>query len=185
MNSEHLKDNRRHNIITASRAWGAIYERKKLWRQLTFREPPFEGNEMTAYGSAHEHIALSRFELEQSEICESGNKLVVHDSLPFGASPDAYLRGLPVEIKCPFTQQIYDGIPERYWFQMQLQMCCTKTDACYFFVWTPNETHTELVNYDKDFIEWYTPYALEFMECLQQDKEPKRWSRKPKYIKEK
>jgi len=43
----HLTDNRRHNIITASNAWSAVYERQKLWRQMTLREAPFEGNEMT------------------------------------------------------------------------------------------------------------------------------------------
>ena len=43
MNS-HLKDNRRHNIITASQAWGAVYERQKLWKEKTFREKPFAGN---------------------------------------------------------------------------------------------------------------------------------------------
>ena len=45
----HLKDNRRHNIVTASAAWGAIYERKKLWRQKTLREAPFKGNIMTEW----------------------------------------------------------------------------------------------------------------------------------------
>ena len=30
---KHLSDNRRHNIITASNAYAAIHDRKKLWRQ--------------------------------------------------------------------------------------------------------------------------------------------------------
>ena len=54
MTSEHLKDNRRHNIITASQAWGAVYERQKLWKEKTFREPPFSGNIMTQYGNDNE-----------------------------------------------------------------------------------------------------------------------------------
>ena len=91
MTSEHLKDNRRHNIITASQIWSSLYERQKLWREKTLREPPFEGNDATQYGNDHEHIALSAFELHMDDICQSGNRLIVHDSLPFGASPDAFL----------------------------------------------------------------------------------------------
>ena len=60
----HLKDNRRHNVITASNAYAAVYERQKLWRQMTLREPPFAGNEMTEYGVIHEPIALSALEKE-------------------------------------------------------------------------------------------------------------------------
>lgn len=60
--SQHLLDNRRHNVITASIAWSAVYERQKLWRQMTLREPPFDGNDMTEYGNTHEHIALSALE---------------------------------------------------------------------------------------------------------------------------
>ena len=181
MTSEHLKDNRRHNIITASQIWSSLYERQKLWREKTLREPPFEGNDATQYGTDHEHIALSAFELHMDDICHSGNRLVVHDDLPFGASPDAYLNGIPVEIKCPYNQEIYDGIPERYWMQMQLQCFVTNSIACHFVVWTPNKMHTELVQYDKEFIDWYIPYGLEMIQYIKDDKEPPRWKRKPKY----
>ena len=64
----HLSDSRRHNVITASIAWSAVYERQKLWRQMTLREPPFEGNDMTEYGNIHESIALSALEKEFDDI---------------------------------------------------------------------------------------------------------------------
>ena len=64
MTSEHLKDNRRHNIVTASQAWAAVYERQKLWREKTFRAEPFAGNEMTEYGNLHEPVALAAFDEE-------------------------------------------------------------------------------------------------------------------------
>ena len=177
--NEHLKDNRRHNIITASQAWGAVYERQKLWREKTFREKPFEGNEMTQWGNDHEEIALRDFERYMNDICENGNKLIVHSDLPIGASADAFLNGIPVEIKCPFTQKIYPTIPDRYYVQMQIQMFVSKTAAAHFVVWTPEDLHTELVQYDKEFIEWYIPKAQEFLSYVSDDKEPPRYKRKP------
>ena len=97
MNS-HLKDNRRHNIITASQAWSAVYERQKLWREKTFREKPFSGNIMTQWGNDHEEVALRAFERHMNDICENGNKLIVNPDYPtIGASADAFLNGIPVE----------------------------------------------------------------------------------------
>ncbi len=185
MTSEHLKDNRRHNIITASQAWGAVYERQKLWREKTFREKPFSGNIMTAYGLANEENALRAFEKNMNDICENGNKLLVHPDLPIGASADAILNGIPVEIKCPFSQKIYPTIPDRYWVQMQIQMLVAQANgyknavAAHFVVWTPEELHTELVQYDQEFIDWYIPKAKEFLDYVAEDKEPPRYKRKP------
>lgn len=183
----HLKDNRRHNIVTASAAWGAIYERKKLWREKTLRQAPFSGNIMTEWGNDNEEVALQAFEKYMNDICENGNKLLVHPDLPLGASSDGFLNGVPIEIKCPFTQRIYPEIPERYYFQMQIQMCVALANgyknavAARFVVWTPNEFHTELVQYDPEFIEWYIPFAKEFIDYVSSDQEPPRWSRKPVY----
>ena len=179
MTSEHLKDNRRHNIITASQAWGAVYERQKLFREKTFREKPFSGNIMTAYGLANEETALRAFERHMNDICENGNKLIVHPDLPIGASADAFLNDIPVEIKCPFTQKIYPTIPDRFWVQMQIQMFVSKAVAAHFVVWTPEELHTELVQYDQEFIDWYIPKAQEFLSYVADDKEPPRYKRKP------
>ena len=188
MTSEHLKDNRRHNIVTASQAWAAVYERQKLWREKTFRAEPFAGNEMTEYGNLHEPIALAAFEEEMNEICESGNQLVVHPDRPLGASPDGYItvngERSVVELKSPFTQKIYPEIPERYWFQMQVQMFCTGLQSAWFYVWTPFETHKEKVFYDEEFMDWYLPKVEEFIQFVNDDVEPPRYSRKPKYTKE-
>ena len=57
----HLKNNARHNRITASNAWAAVYERQRLWRDMTFRSPPFEGNEATEWGVTNESVALSQW----------------------------------------------------------------------------------------------------------------------------
>lgn len=180
----HLSDNRRHNVITASNAWSAVYERQKLWRQMTLREPPFEGNDMTEYGNIHEPIALSALEKEFDDIVEPGNKFVLHDKLPFGASPDGYYQGNVIEIKCPYTQVVYPEIPERYYFQMQMQMEVCKMPHAYFYIWTPTETKIQVVDRSKAWLEWYTPLALEFMKYVEDDIEPKRWTKKPIFDKE-
>ena len=187
MTSEHLKDNRRHNIVTASQAWSAVYDRKKLWREKTFREKPFSGNIMTDWGNANEEKALQGFEVYMNDICESSNKLLVHPNLPVGATSDAFLNGAVVEVKCPFSQKIYPTIPDRYWVQMQIQMLVAQSNGyknsvvAHFVVWTPDDFHTELVQYDQEFIDWYIPKAQEFIGYVQDDKEPPRYKRKPEF----
>ena len=180
----HLLDNRRHNIVTASNAWASVNERQKLWRQMTMREPPFEGNEATAWGNLHERDALSAFEKEMGDFCMPGNKLIVHDSLPMGASADAYFKDDPVELKCPFSMSFYDGIPDRYYYQVQMQIHCTGRDQGWFSVWTPNGITIELIKKDNKWLDWYKPLLLEFMEFVETDVEPTRWKRKPIYTKE-
>ena len=183
--SSHLKNKKlRNSIVTASQAWSAVYERQKLWREKTGRSEPFEGNEMTEWGNAKEKYALSSFEKEMNGICCAGNKLVVHPDKPIGASPDGYLGDIPVEIKCPFTQKIYPEIPERYWFQMQIQMYVVGSEACWFYIWTPEKTSKEMVFYDEAFINWFIPKAEEFVQFVRDDVEPPRYKRKPKYTKE-
>lgn len=179
----HLSNKKlRNSIVTASQAWSAVYERQKLYKEKLGLVEPFAGNQMTDYGNAMEHIALASFEDEMKGICRAGNKLIVHPSEPIGASPDGYLGDIPVEIKCPWTQKIYPEIPERYWFQMQIQMFVLQNvDACWFYVWTPNETHKEMVFLDKDFIAWYLPKAKEFLSCVENQEEPQRYKRKPIY----
>lgn len=175
----HLKDNRRHNIITASNAWSAVYERQKLWRQMTLREAPFEGNEMTEWGNLHEHLAICEFEKAMGEISETGNKLIVHPDLPLGASPDGFLNRLPIEVKCPYSQEFYGMIPDRYYFQTQLQMEVCNAARCYFVVWTPTGITIQIIERSKEWFDWYKPLALEFMKFVEDDVEPTRWKRKP------
>ena len=181
MISAHLRDPRRNKVITASNAWSAINDRKKLWREMTFRSPPFQGNVMTDWGNLNEPKAISEFEKKLDTIVESGDKFEVHDTLPFGATADFKLDGYVGECKCPYTQVIYPKIPERYFYQVQIQMLVNKSEGCHFVVWTPHELHHEVVKFDQGFIDWYLPYAKEFMSFLESDTEPTRWKKKPIY----
>lgn len=179
--NQHLEDSRRDTIITASQAWGAVYERQKLWREKTFRADPFMGNEATQWGNDHEQTALGVLEDVLNMPVQSGNVLHVHPTLPLGASPDGFLEeaNAVIEIKCPFSLKVYETIPERYYFQMQIQMLCCNKKQCLFFVWTPEEYRLSHVEYDQDFIDWYIPYAEEFIGYVRDDKEPVRWKKKP------
>ena len=104
--------------------------------------------------------------------------------MPFGASPDGYYQGNVVEIKCPYSQEIYKDIPERYYFQMQMQMEVCNMPQAYFYIWTPNETKLQIVDRSKAWLEWYTPLALEFIQYVEDDIEPKRRTKKPIFNKE-
>jgi hypothetical protein len=146
---------------------------------MTLREAPFAGNEMTEYGIDHEHLALCEFEKTMDKICENGNKLVVHPDLPLGASPDFFLDRLVGEIKCPFTQEFYGMIPDRYYFQVQLQMEVCNSPKCYFVVWTPKGITIQIIERSKEWFDWYKPLVLEFMKFVEDDVEPTRWKRKP------
>lgn len=199
----HLTDKKRTNkIITASVAWKAIYERVSLFNEMTGRAEKFQGNEMTQWGNDHEDIALksfinevnkakvsinSRLESVTKEKLVPSKKFLVHKSLPIGATPDAFLKSNPVEVKCPWTRLgegkggVYPVIPEKYYYQMQIQMSVTNRPLCWFYVWTPRQTKLELVSYDQSFMDWYMPFAKEFLESVANDTKPKRWSKKPVY----
>lgn len=70
---------------------------------------------------------------------------------------------------------------------MQIQMSVAQANGyknatkAHFVVWTPEELHTELVQYDQEFIDWFIPKAKEFLKYLSEDKEPPRYKRKPKF----
>jgi len=179
----HLADSRRDSIITASQAWAVINDRKKLWQEKTKRALPFQGNEATEYGNLFEPHALASFEDDHNCILQEGDQLYVHEELPIGASPDGIYteEKAVVECKCPFTQELYLGIPDRYQYQMQIQMFVTGFEKAYFYVWTPTEKSTEIVPYQPEFISWYIPLAKAFMEFVASDVEPPRWTKKPKW----
>ena len=181
MTYSHLKDPRRNTVITASVSYDAIYSRNPLWETWTGRRERFKGNQMTQWGNDHEDDAIAELEKFTNSFCVPSKKFLVHDSLPIGATPDGFIDGIPVEVKCPWTQKIYPTIPERYWFQMQLQMSVVKQKQCYFMIWTPQDFKVQMVDYDQDFIDWYIPYAKQFLECVANDTRPERWSKRPIY----
>jgi hypothetical protein len=91
----------------------------------------------TGWGIRFEPIVRSYLEEQwKCKIYESGR--LKHDTnLTLGASPDgiiieggAHRFGSLVEIKCPYSRKIGEGIPFKYWVQMQIQMEVTNLLDC-------------------------------------------------------
>jgi hypothetical protein len=62
-----------------------------------------------------------------------------HPTEHLGASPDGLIitegpkYGRLVEIKCPYSRKVGNGIPEDYWIQMQIQLEVTNLYECEYF----------------------------------------------------
>ena len=91
----------------------------------------------TGWGIRFEPIVRSYLEgVWNCKIYESGR--LKHDTNPrLGASPDGIIvegggvrYGRLVEIKCPYSRKIGEGIPFKYWVQMQIQMEVTGLMEC-------------------------------------------------------
>jgi putative phage-type endonuclease len=150
----HLTDFERAGRLTGSQCAAALglckyTTRQKLWRQITGREPRFEGNVYTQYGNDNEHRALSAFEARMGVILDKG-RFMPHPELKWlGASPDSLLDGFIVEVKCP--QTIHAECPLHYKIQMYVQMSCASCDYGWFGSWTPNALMVEKVEFDNDY----------------------------------
>lgn len=91
----------------------------------------------TGWGIRFEPVVRTYLEeLWNCKIYESGR--LKHDTQPcLGASPDGIIveggdhrYGRLVEIKCPYSRKIGEGIPFKYWVQMQIQMEVTNLFEC-------------------------------------------------------
>ena len=91
----------------------------------------------TGWGIRFEPVIRAYLESEwKCKIYESGR--LKHDTNPLlGASPDGIIvegggqrYGRLIEIKCPYSRKIGEGIPFKYWVQMQIQMEVTGLMEC-------------------------------------------------------
>jgi putative phage-type endonuclease len=162
----HLIDFDRAGRLTASQGAAAVgmdkfTGRAKLWRQITGREQKFEGNAYTQYGNDNEPVALSTFEAQMGVLLEAG-RFVAHPELEWlGASPDGFLDGGIVEVKCP--QTIHAECPEHYLIQMHVQMACCQCEYGWFASWTPDALMVQKVTFDRD---WWNDYLLPGMDLF-------------------
>jgi putative phage-type endonuclease len=171
----------REGRLTASvfaNAIGVGYDsRQKLWRQLTGREPRFEGNAATEWGKDNEIHAITAYEVATGDIVQSaGGKqgFVIsasHDWL--GCTPDGYVGSdIVVEAKCPASMQVYGKVPDHYMPQIQGQLFITGRKLGHFVCWTPEGFEVWEVPFDEEY--WHVCiFALsEFYSCWKSDLEP-------------
>jgi putative phage-type endonuclease len=171
----------REGRLTASvfaSAIGIGYDsRQKLWRQLTGREPRFEGNAATEWGKDNEIHAITAYEVATGDIVQSaGGKqgFVIsptHDWL--GCTPDGYVGSdIVVEAKCPASMQLYGKVPDHYMPQIQGQLFITGRKLGHFICWTPEGFEVWEVPFDEEY--WHVCiFALsEFYSCWKSDLEP-------------
>jgi len=90
----------------------------------------------TGWGIRFEPIVRNYLEKRwNSKIYEAG-RLKHNTNNHLGASPDGIIVesedrfGRLVEIKCPYSRKIGEGIPYKYWVQMQIQMEVTNLFEC-------------------------------------------------------
>jgi putative phage-type endonuclease len=156
----HLTHFDRAGRLTASQASAALglnpyMNRKELWRQITGKKPAFEGNAFTQYGNDCEAEALACFEARMGVLLEPG-RFVPHPAYEWlGASPDGFIEGIPVEVKCP--QKLHEKCPEHYLVQLHVQMNCCIEHEGWFGSWTPDAMMIERVEFD---YEWWNGLIL-------------------------
>ena len=150
--------------------------RQELWREMTGKVPPFEGNEMTDWGDLHEPDALHAYEVATGFLVEPAPFIPYSDFS--GCSPDGWVldgdvRGL-AEFKCPFSQRVHESIPDYYLAQVIGQLGITGAPWCDFVSWTPHETRIIRVDAQPKTWDRMEKELRAFWACVLTDKEPKR-----------
>lgn len=110
-----------------------------------FGENLFKDSIYTLHGKKFEEIATRLYRKEyNTKVIEFG--LLPHSRLNWiSASPDGITEdGIMLEIKCPYSRKIEDGIPPIwYWTQMMIQLEVADLNQCDFLECQINELESE------------------------------------------
>jgi len=118
---------KRAGKLTASNFANAIgigYDsRQKLWRQLTGREEPFQGNAATEWGVSHERDAIRQYQVVTGELVDTSGQsqeFFIHSVLDWlGCTPDGFAGQTVIEAKCLITicpnYRVRWQLPARAW----------------------------------------------------------------------
>lgn len=140
---------------------------REMVRQNFEAPAEFEGNEATAYGSAHENDAITAYEIHESVLVWGGQDFLIHPQHDWLASTPDGLVGLDgmVEVKCPPRAQYthIDQKPE-YCAQIRLQLECAGRDWCDFVVWRPTGIDISRVTRNPDWLTFVLPALRAFMD---------------------
>lgn len=128
---------------------------RAMVREYHGAEREFKGNVATDYGNMHEAGAIAEFEMEHDKEVTPTGFHPYKDWL--GASPDGFVDGDVIEVKCPYGKrdggEFKDLADQPHYFaQMQVEMLCTGARRCYFFQWSPHATKCEVVYPDENWV---------------------------------
>lgn len=149
--------------------------RQKLWREITGRETPEQGNANTAWGTENEPNAINWYEIESGNIVVPVG-FVLHPTHDFiGVSPDGFVGDDGgIECKCPVSK-MYDGIPDYYLPQVLGFIHVTNRKWCDFVCWTPNEAKIIRMSADAEKWQAWEAELVQFWnDFVLEDKEPPR-----------
>lgn len=85
---------------------------------------------------------------------------VTHPHLHWlGGSPDGLVDndGL-IEVKCPFKQEVYNGVPVHYYPQVNGLMEICDRNWCDFVVWTPDKLHITRLKRNSEAFNYFLPF---------------------------
>jgi len=124
------------------------------------------------WGIRFEPVIKQVFESKWNvKIVDSGRLIHPHDSR-LAASPDGLILegtdeqvGRLIEIKCPYSRKIGQGIPFEYWCQMQIQMEVTNVDECVYIEAKIISPHAKQQEYSKP----ENPFAEGFLWLLSKE----------------
>lgn len=150
--------------------------RQQLWRRTMGLET-FEGNPATQWGEENEANAVQSFVKHSMPppVIEMVGfvKHPTHDWL--GCSPDILINaGGLGEIKCPFSQQLYDEIPIYYMAQVQGQLEITNRHWAAFICWTPERMKVWRVERSTEYWDWLHLRLADFWTWVVAKIEPPR-----------
>ncbi len=174
------------SIFAAAAGQSRWKSRKALFKELTGRSPPFTGNMRTRWGNTWEPWAIRNYEaITGRGVTPQG--FVLYPKWPWlGASPDGLVgeRGM-AEIKCPWSRQPYDSVPDYYMPQLQGQMAIAErewNDFVSFGVDTEGDEvvgHVRIwrVHFSESYWAQLEPELRTFVEYWVTDQEPPRYGR--------
>lgn len=153
--------------------------RQQLWRRFYGLEV-FEGNDATRWGEESEPLAKIAYTCRVSPLVKEVG-FIKHPTLDWlGASPDLLIgeEGLG-EIKCPYSQQLYDEIPPYYMAQVQGQLQVADKKFAHFICWTPEQMRVWKVARSDQYWDWLHLRLADFWTWVVAKIEPPK-EKKPK-----
>ncbi|XP_065088331.1 uncharacterized protein LOC135709533 [Ochlerotatus camptorhynchus] len=142
--------------------------------RFNFKRATLQNIPAIAWGTKHEDIAFKGF-INHRYNSKTFRKCGIYIDTRrhyLAASPDAISEcgNEIVEIKCPYSIRYSEAVKapfldtdghlkpnHKYFYQIQTQMHVTQTKVCHFVVYTLKGIHTEIVQYDKEFMDKVLP----------------------------